>query len=318
MKRRITALLLITILVLSLAACGGSSVPELKMATGGTSGTYYGFSGVIANVLNEKMGDTLTITHESTGASKENVQLVDSKETQIAIIQNDVMSYAYNATDMFQGEEKVQSYSAVMSCYPEIVQIVANKKITSIEELRGKKVSVGDAGSGTEFNARQVLGAYGIDIETDIQKNNQSFGDSVDSIKNGTIDAAFVVAGTPTVAVDELAATYDFNLLSLDDEHIAKLQADYAFYAEVTIPGGTYSKVAEDVKAVAVMATIIAHNDVEEEVIYNFLKGIFDYKADITAGHTKGAEIDLNTAISGIDIPFHPGAMKYYKEVGVK
>ena len=166
------------------------------MATGGTSGTYYGFSGVIAQVLNEKLPDVLSIAVQSTGASKANVQMVEAGECQLAIIQNDVMSYAYTATDMFEGSAPSTDFSAVATMYPEEVQIIASKSITSIDQLKGKKVSVGDAGSGVEFNARQILAAYGLSFD-DIVVNNQSFADSADSLKNGTIDAAFIVAGAP-------------------------------------------------------------------------------------------------------------------------
>jgi len=316
MKRKI-ALLLMALFVFSfaLAACGGSA-ESLSMATGGTSGTYYGFCGVVSQVLNEKLGDVMDITVESTGASKANVQLLDSGDAQLAIIQNDVMYYAYTATDMFQGDSAITSFSAIASCYPEVVQIIASKDITSIEDLKGKNVSVGDSGSGTEFNAKQILAAYGITFD-DINVSNQSFADSADSLKNGTIDAAFVVAGTPTTAVTELSANTDFNLLGVDDAHADALKADYGFYTTVNIPAGTYSCVASDVQSVAVMATIVARNDVSEDVIYQFTKGLFEYKDDIAAGHSKGAELDVNTAVSGISIPFHAGAEKYYKEVGV-
>ena len=326
MKRKILALTMAAVMALGLCACGGSTGGEapaeeggavtLNMATGGTSGTYYGFSGVVAQVLNEKLADTLTINVESTGASAANIDLVDLGSDQLAIVQNDVMYYAYSASDMYEGKTPYESYSAVMSCYPEYVQIVANKDITSIDDLRGKKVSVGDAGSGVEFNARQILAAYGIDIENDIEKNNQGFADSADSLKNGTIDAAFVVAGYPTTAVSELASTYDFNLLAVDEEHANALMGEYGFYTYGVIPADTYGPVAEDVPAVAVMATIIARNDVPADTIYALVKGIFDNQAEIATAHAKGAELKVETAVSGIDIPFHEGAVKYFTEVG--
>ncbi|MBU5628021.1 TAXI family TRAP transporter solute-binding subunit [Oscillibacter sp. MSJ-2] len=295
---------------------GASGTPtSLSMATGGTSGTYYGFSGVLAQVLNEKLGSVLDIAVVSTGASKANIQLVDAGENQLAIVQNDVMYYAYTGTDMFDGEDACTSFSAVASCYPEEVQVIANSSITSIDQLKGKKVSVGDAGSGVEFNARQILAAYGLSFD-DITVNNQSFADSADSLKNGTIDAAFVTAGAPTTAVTELSSTYTFNVLPIDDEHLAALQKDYGFYTAVTIPGGTYSCVADDVQTVAVMATIVARNDVSEDVIYEFTKGMFEYQSDIAAGHSKGELLNTETGVSGISIPFHAGAEKYYKEVG--
>jgi len=314
--KRLIAFLLAAVMVFALCACGKSGASELKYATGGTSGTYYGFSGVIANVLNEKLKGTLNLKVESTGASKANIQMLASGDADIAIVQNDVMYYAYTGTDLFAGGDPITSFSAVASCYPEYVQILAKKDITSIEQLSGKNVSVGDAGSGTEFNAKQILGAYNLSFD-DIKASNQSFADSADSLKNGTIDAAFVVAGYPTTAVTELATNYDFNLLPIDDEHAAKLQADYGFYYYGVIPGGTYSPVANDVPAVAVMATIVASNKVSEDVIYAFVKGLFDYKDDITAGHVKGNELDLNTAISGVSIPWHAGAAKFYTEQGL-
>ena len=316
MKKTVAILLALT-MVLALCACGGGSgAVKLTYATGGTSGTYYGFSGVIANVLNEKLADKLNITVESTGASKANVQMVDSGDADIAIVQNDVMYYAYSATDLFAGEAPITSFSAVCSCYPEYVQVLSRKDITSIDQLAGKNVSVGDAGSGTEFNAKQILGAYGLSF-ADINVSNQSFADSADSLKNGTIDAAFVVAGYPTTAVTELATNFDFNLLAVDADHAAKLQSDYGFYYYGVIPGGTYKGVDEDVPAVAVMATIIASNKVSEDAVYAFLKGLFDYKADITAGHVKGNELDLNTAVSGVSIPWHKGAVKFFSENGL-
>ena len=323
--KKIFALTMAVVMALGLCACGGSSddgsaeggAVSLSMATGGTSGTYYGFCGVVGQVLNEKMADSRNITVVSSGASAANIDLVETGANELAIVQNDVMYYAYSGTDMYAEKAPYENYSAVMSCYPEYVQIIANKNITSIDDLKGKKVSVGDAGSGVEFNARQILAAYGIDIDSDITKNNQGFADSADSLKNGTIDAAFVVAGYPTTAVAELASTYNFNILAVDQEHADALMADYGFYTYGVIPGNTYSCVAEDVPAVAVMATIIARNDVSEDTIYNFVKGMFDYQADITTGHAKGAELSLETAVSGVDIPFHPGAVKYFTEAGV-
>ena len=322
--KRILALTMAVIMALGLCACGGGSAggegesgpAALNMATGGTSGTYYGFSGVVAQVLNEKLADTLNLNVQSTGASAANIDLVDTGANEVAIVQNDVMYYAYSGTDMYEGKDPMESYSAVMSCYPEYVQIIANKSITSIDQLKGKKVSVGDAGSGVEFNARQILAAYGIDIDSDITKQNQSFADSADSLKNGTIDAAFVVAGYPTTAVTELASTYDFNVLPVDQEHADALMSDYGFYTYGVIPGNTYKCVAEDVPAVAVMATIIARNDVPEDVIYALVKGIFDNQEEIGTAHAKGKELSLDTAVSGIDIPFHPGAVKYFTENG--
>ena len=325
-KKLIALILCLAMAAALFAGCGTTNPPandgdnnasggavKIALATGGTSGTYYGFAGVIAQVLNEKLADKLDITVESTGASQANIQLIEAGENNMAMVQNDVMTYAYNGTLMF--EAPVTNFSAVCSCYPEIVQIVAAPGITSVDQLKGKTVSVGASDSGTRYNAEQILACYGITFD-DINPVYESFADSADSMKNGTIDACFVVAGAPTTALTELATTYEFNLLSVDDEHIAALQEDYAFYTAVTVPADAYSCMEEDSQCVAVMATIIASNDLSEDTVYNFLKGLFDYKEDISASHAKGAELVLDTAVSGVSIPFHPGAIKYLSEVG--
>ena len=313
--RKIISVIISSFLLVSLIACSDSSKNQI-VATGGASGTYYGFTGAISSALNASLQGKLNLNPIATGASKANIQLLDTKEAHIAIVQNDVMSYAYNATDMFEGNAPINSFSAIASCYPESIQIIASKNINSIEDLKGKKVSVGDAGSGTEFNAKQILSIYGIDIDKDINKQNQSFGDSAESLKNGNIDAAFVTAGHPTVAVVELSTNFDFNILSLDSNHINQLVAKYAYYTPLTIPKDTYRVLKNDVQTVAVMATFIARNDLSEDVVYEFTKGLFEQKNSFA--HQKAELLNPQTGISGISIPFHAGAMKYYKEIGIK
>ena len=311
-SKKILSVLLIVAMLFSLSAC----TRKIKLASGGTSGTYYGFSGVVAQRLNETLKDKIKINVVSTGASKANVQMISSGDADIAIVQNDVMSYAYNKTDMFENDDKAPytSFSAVASCYPESIQIIANKSISNISDLKGKKVSVGDAGSGTEFNAKQILGVYNIDIESDIIKSNQSFADSCDALKNGTIDAAFLTAGHPTVAVTELASNFDFNILPIDSSHASALQQKYGFYTTVNIEKDTYSVLTNDVNTVAVMATYIANNNLDEDIVYEFTKGLFEEKDNFS--HQKASQLDIKTGMSGIQIPFHSGAAKYYNEQG--
>lgn len=315
--KKVISLLLVGAMTLSIFACGNGagSVKKITLASGGTSGTYYGFSGAVASRLNEVLNNDMKINVVSTGASKANAQMIDVNDAQIAIIQNDVMDYAYKATDMFAGQQPMNSFSAIASVYPESIQIIANKSITSIDQLRGKRVSVGDAGSGTEFNTKQILEAYGMDIEKDIVKNNQSFADSCDSLKNGTLDAAFITAGHPTVAVTELATNFDFNILPVDNEHAAKLMSKYQFYAKVNIEKDSYTVLNNDVQTVAVMATYIANNTLDEDTVYKFTKALFEEKDKII--HQKASLLDIKTGIQGISIPFHKGAEKYYKEQGV-
>ena len=311
--KKIGSLILSMFLALNLLGCSGN---RIGVATGGTSGTYYGFGSLVVQTLNEKCKDDLSLKVVSTGASKANIQLVDSKEVGFAIVQNDVMDYAYNGTDMFEGTEPITSFSAIASCYPEAIQIISTKNINSINELRGKRISVGDAGSGTEFNAKQILEIYGMDIDKDIIKSNQSFADSCEAIKNGFLDAAFVTAGSPTTAVTELSTTYEFNILSIDTTHSNSLKSKYKYYTNLTIPAGTYSCVPNDVNTVAVMATFIANNEISEDAVYAFTKGLFENKNEIA--HAKAELLDPNTGKSGISIPLHKGAERYYTELGIK
>lgn len=295
------------------AAASGDAV-KMTMGTGGTTGTYYAFGGVIANVLNGK-NVGVNINVQSTGASKANIYLVNDGEADLAIVQNDVMDYAYNGTDLFAEEGAATEFTTVAALYAEVCQVVATKDITSIEDLKGKRVSVGDAGSGVEFNARQILEAYDISFE-DISVNNLGFGDSSDALKDGKIDAFFCTAGAPTTAIVELSTTNDINLLAIDDEHAAKLAEAHPFYTTYPIPGGSYNGVDEDVQTVAIKATLIASPNLSEDTVYNLTKAIFENQEEIAAAHAKGAELSLEYATSGVSVPFHPGAEKYFKEVG--
>lgn len=304
------SVLLVTALVLS--GCGEKT--KLKMATGGTTGTYYAYSGTVSQVLSQKV-ENLSFDVQSTGASKANIYLVSDNEADIAIVQNDVMYYAHKGTDLFAGE-KISGFSAMAGVYAEVCQIVSTSEITSIEDLRGKRVSVGDIGSGVEFNARQILEAYDITFD-DIIVNNLSFGDSATALKDAKIDAFFCVAGAPTTAIVELATSNQINLLEIDDEHAAKLIQKYPFYTKFDVPGGTYKGVEAKAQTVAVVATYIVSDRLSEDLVYKMTKALFENAEEITVGHPKGAELDPAYSISSISIPMHPGAEKYYREVGV-
>src|SRR5690554_7388253 len=314
MKRKLWFLMTMLLAVaLLLAGCGGKKT-TLKMATGGTTGTYYAYGGTVSQVLSQKI-DNLSFDVQSTGASKANIYLISDEEADIAIVQNDVMYYAYNGIDLFAGE-KVSGFSAMAGVYAEVCQIVAKDGINSIEDLRGKRVSVGDIGSGVEFNARQILQAYGMTFD-DIIVNNLSFGDSATAFKDDKIDAFFCVAGAPTTAVVELATSNQINLLEIDDEHAAKLINKYPFYTKFDVPVGTYKGVDSSVRTVAVVASYIVSNNLSEDLVYDMTKALFENAEEITIGHPKGAELDPAYSVSSISIPMHPGAEKYYKEVGI-
>lgn len=295
--------------------CSKGANKNYVFATGGTSGTYYSFGGVIANLWNNNIED-LNVTAQSTGASAENLRLINRGEADLAFVQNDVMDYAYNGTDMFEGEV-LSNFSAILTLYPEVVQIAATKSsgIRSIADMKGKRVSVGDAGSGTEFNAKQILEAYGLTFN-DIRKSNLSFKESSDGLQNGTLDACFIVAGVPNAALQELSLSTDMTLVPIGNTQIREITSQYKYYTEVNIPADTYNGVDANTRAIAVKATIAVNNNIPEEEVYNMIKTLFDKQSDLSLAHAKGNELNIEEAPKGISIPFHSGAVKYYEELG--
>lgn len=285
---------------------------NLSILTGGTGGTYYPLGGQIAQIIQSKVG--YGATAQTSNASEENVKLIEAQEAEIAFTQTDIANYAVNGLLMFEGKP-LSSLMGIGTLYPETVQIVtlADSGINSIEDLRGKKVSVGAPASGTFANAQQILEIHGITMD-DINPLHLSFAESVDGLQDGNIDAAVVTAGTPTSAIESLAAQRDVNIISISDEKINELIEAYPFYAKDVIPAGTYG-LANDVQTVAVMAMLVTHKDMDEEIIYNVTKALYENTNEI--GHAKGEFIKAETALDGIGIEVHPGALKYYQEKGL-
>jgi hypothetical protein len=228
------------------------------------------------------------------------------------------MDYAYNGTDLFEKDGAVKGFSAMAAIYAEVVQIVADPSagITSIADLKGKSVSVGDAGSGVEFNAKQILEAYGITFD-DISKQNLSFSASADAFKDDKIDAFFATAGAPTTAIMDLVTTMEITILNVDAYKAAALMAAHPFYTVYEIPAGTYKGVDVATSTLAVKATLIVADSLDETTVYNLTKALFENKDAIAAAHAKGKELDTTYAVEGISIPFHKGAEKYFREIGI-
>ena len=301
-------------LILGIGAFATGRSDQVRMATGGNTGMYYAYGSAVSQILTAKT--KIPITIQATGASKANIQLIDSGDVEIAIVQNDVMDYAWRGVDLFNGE-KTNSFLSMAALYAETCQIVANPAsgIRSVADLRGKNVSVGDAGSGVEFNARQILEAYGLTFN-DIGKQNLGFGPSADALRDGKIDAFFCVAGAPTAAIVDLAASKDITLLDIDDAHAAQLIKNYPFYTRFPVPAGSYKGQNSDVMTVAVKATFIVSAKLPEDTVYRLTKALFESKAEIEAANIKGKELTSSYAVEGVSVPFHPGAAKYLKEIG--
>lgn len=312
---KISSLLLVAAVML--ASCSKNAKKDYILATGGTGGTYYPFGGAIANIWNTKV-ENMNVTAQATGASAENLRLINKGEAEYAIVQNDVMDYAYNGTDLFAGE-KLANIMTIGTLYPEVVQIAVSKDsgIKSIADFKGKRISVGDAGSGVEFNAKQIMEGYGLTFD-DIKKSNLSFKESAEGIQNGTLDGCFVTAGVPNAALQELAFTAGLTLVPVDGEAAKKICEKYGYYTQTTIPGGTYKGTDDDTPALAIKATLAVSSKLDEQTVYEMTKALFENLDELATAHAKGKEVSAKAAVTGVSVPFHPGAKKYFKEIGLE
>ena len=297
--KKFLALILSVAMIFALVACGSkegdtpntdgdtqqtdtpAAPVDIVIATGGTTGTYY----AVGNALVTTIGDKLSLsklTAVDSGASKANVQLVTANQAQMSILQSDVLNYAHNGSGgetMFDGAADKNSLW-VAGVYNETVQLVTAPSITSIEDLKGKTVCVGDVGSGTALNAAQVLEAYDMTFD-DIKVMYDSFSGGAEALKNGQCDAAFTVSGAPTPALTDLATAYNFNMPSLSDEAVSYLTTNYPFLVQDNLPANTYTCVADETVCVAVKAVFTASKDLSEDVVYEITKAMFDNQADL-------------------------------------
>ena len=325
--KKFMSIILAVALLLTMAACGSkpasnageadkpAKATKMTMGTGGTTGTYYAYGSVLGQYFKTKANVDTTVV--STDGSKANIQGIDAGDYQLATVQSDVMAYAWAGTQSFAEDGAVQSFRVIAGLYAEAVQLITmDPEIKSVADLKGKAVSIGAPGSGVYFNAMDVLTAAGLTLD-DIQPQYLSFGDSTDGLKDGKIQAAFIVAGAPTPAITELCTTNSAYLVPIDGDIAATLMAGSPYYTAYTVPAGTYAGQTEDVTTVTVKATLIVSADASDEDVYAITAAIFDNIDAITVEHAKGAELSLENATTGMAAPFHAGAAKYFAEKGI-
>ena len=313
--KRILAVLMVLAMLFSLTACGGTTT--MTMGTGSPTGTYYAYGGILGQYIKNKTG--IAVNAVSTGGSKDNIQAIDAGDYQLGTVQSDVMDYAWNGTRSFEKDGKIDSFRTIAGLYAEAVQLVTvNPEIKTVADLKDKKVSIGAPGSGVYFNAMDVLAGAGL-TEADIKPQYQNFDESADALKDGKIDAAFIVAGAPTPAITELSMTNaNTRIVPIDGAFAEKLMKENTFYSVYKIPANTYSNQPEEISTVTVKATLIVSADASEDDVYKLTAAIFDNTEAIAKEHAKGAELSLENAVEGATVPFHAGAAKYFKEKGIE
>jgi TRAP transporter TAXI family solute receptor len=287
---------------------GGSSDTRLSWHAGGTGGTYFPLSNEFKSVVEENTDFTLNV--QSTGASVENVGNLASGDADFALIQNDIAYFAKNGTgiDAFDGNA-VDNLMGVATLYPETITVVTlqDTGIETLSDLSGATINTGDLGSGTQVNALQILDAVGI---TDFNEQNASFSQAADQLRNGDIDAAFVVGGWPVGAIEDLATTNDVHIVPIAGDNREAVKDAASWFADDTIPSGTYSGVDQAVETVAVQAMIATRSGVDESTVETVTGAIFDNVDDLTI---KTDFISRDSAQDGMSIELHPGAAAYFE-----
>jgi uncharacterized protein len=289
-----------------------------RIGTGGTAGTYYPVGGMIANAVSQP--GKLVATAAASNGSLANVTAIAGGSMEAGLSQSDVATWAYTGTGAFEGKPKVTDLRMIANLYPESIHLVVKKGagIKTVADLKGKRVALDEPGSGTLINARMVLAAYGVkesDIKPDYIKPNQAG----DKLKDGSLDAFFFVGGAPAGAIAELASSgVGIELVPLAGPQAEALLKSSPWFAVDNIAAGTYKDVPA-VQTLAVGAQFVTSAKVDTETVYQVTKAMFSdaTQKTLAAGHAKGKFITKENAVKGVGIPFHPGAEKYYKEVGL-
>ena len=312
MKKLLCTILSLTLLLTGCTIGNGN----IRIGAAGIGGMYYTFANTLAGLCTkEDTGFELEV--KKTAGSAANLRLLSSNYIELGIAQADLIDAAYQGTGVFTGK-KYQNFKAVASLYPEACQIVVRKDsdIETIDDLQGKKVSVGEEESGSELNARQILEMSGLPEDL-IKTKHLDYTDAADKLAAGKIDAFFFTAGAQTTVVEELAKHCDIRLLNLDDKLRGKLTTAYPFYSDYTIPAGTYTGQEEDIQTVRVQSILVASDALDNATVKKLTKTIFAHQKGLQYATSVDLQLNESSAIKGVPIPFHPGAAAYYSERGI-
>jgi TRAP transporter TAXI family solute receptor len=311
--RMIVALIALMLLAGPAASAQGT---RLSIATGGTGGVYYPYGGALANVLSDTLEDT-EVTAEVTSASVDNMYLIDSHDADMAFVLSDT---AYDAAQGNAPFEQPINAQSLVTLYDNYTQIVAKDdgNISSVADLKGKRVSVGSPGSGTEVIALRILEAAGLNPDEDIQREQLGAAESAAAIKDDKIDAFFWSGGLPTAAITDLGATPNVSMKLLPSaEYVDALRESYGeFYNTAVIPADTYPNQSEEVEVITVANVLVVNADMDEQLAYDIVKAMFDNKDALVAAHPEANNLNVETAMSSTALPYHPGALRYFEEAG--
>jgi len=310
--------------VLFAGPAGAVDKKFFAISTGGTGGTYYPLGGLLAQALTDRVPE-IVATGQAGNASVANCNLIKDHQIESAFVQNNVAFSAYNGKDQFEGKP-VKNLRGIASLYPETIQIVAraDSGIKTIKDIKGKKLIPGDRGSGTEVDTLNVIKGLGLTYKDFAGVDWLGFSGAAQRLQDKQADVTFITAGWPTAAITELAMSTNMVLVAIDENSIKELTRMYPFYSKVVLPKGTYKGMDADVPTITTMAQWVVDENVPEATVYKLTKALWEKSKDNMSGadvmaqvHAKGKEVQLKTALSGMAIPLHSGAAKYYREKGL-
>lgn len=291
------------------------SAEFINILTGGTSGVYYPLGVGLSKIYGEKIEGS-KVQVQSTKASVENLNLIQSGKGEIAFVLGDSVKYGWEGNAEAGFQSKLENLRGIAGIYPNYVHIVASKSsnIKSIADLKGKRVSVGAPKSGTELQARAILKASGMSYDDLGKVEYLPFGQSVELIKNRQIDATVQSAGLGVASIKDLANSVEVVIVEIPESIIEKLGAPYV---SATIPANTYQGVGQDTKTAGIVNFLITSQKVSDKIAYDMTKNLFENLPALVATHSAAKNININKALTGMPVPLHPGAEKYYKEKGI-
>lgn len=297
------------------AAAPAYAQQQLSVATGGTGGVYYPMGGGLAEVINNHV-DGYAATAEVTGASVENMGLIATGDADLALGLADTVQQAHSGTGRFEGNQ-LGMIRGIASMYANMIQIVtlSDSGITTLGDLRGKRVSVGAPGSGTEVNAAAVLAAAGLTYD-DMDAQRLNFNETADALANGDIDAGFWSVGAPTSSILNLATTQSITMIELSEEEIAAARAATPLFARTTLAGGIYQGIDNDVTVLGVPNVLVASAEMDEDLAYAITRAMFENISELQAVHPAANQTTVDFTLAATPVPLHPGAIRYYEEIG--
>ena len=316
--KRFFALLLAISLVLAVSTVWAQKMVRISIATGGTGGVYYPYGGAIASVISKYIPG-VEATAEVTAAAVDNLKLVGAGEADLGYAYPDLSYDAMEGKAPFKSKLPIRMVGHLYVSYFHLVAL-ANSNIKSVADLKGKRVSTGAPGSGTEVVAFRVLEAAGLNPDKDVKRDRLSVVESANALKDGKIDAFFWVGGLPTAAILDLAATPGVSMkLVPTDTGLAKIFQKYGqVYVKALIPKTAYPKMTTEVGVVGIPNVLVCNTNADPTLIYNILKAMFDHKQDLVNVHSQATELTLENAVIKTVVPYHPGAVKFFKEKGAK